>query len=125
MPGRCRNLKVNRKILLRPFYSKKQPSFDDLIINEEIYLLNSRAQNNYKPQIYSGDIITFWASRDPRFSTSEQLSWSNIATGCVKCYEFPRKHIMHVINGPYCKKIVEILRVRLDEAQDGISRKNN
>ncbi|MEO6329279.1 MAG: thioesterase domain-containing protein [Ginsengibacter sp.] len=103
-------LNVVRKI------TANKSTIPTLKINE-IYAANLRALQDYKPNIYQGKIITFWATKDQRFSPFEQSCWSKIATEGVINYDFPRHHITHVINGPYCTNVVEILRSSLDQIE--------
>ena len=86
-----------------------------------VYQINSQAQNNFEQKIFDGQLISFWASLDERFSLEEQLSWVNVATRGVKLYDLPESHIERALNGPSIQNIVEILRQDLDAVEADIN----
>ena len=102
------------------FYRQRGKPLSQDLQRFYIYQVNREAQNNFEQKVFDGELISFWASLDRRFSLAQQMYWATIATGGVKLYDLPEEHIERALNGPSIQNIVEFLRQNLDNAETNI-----
>ena len=112
------------KKLIEPYkyqlYNKLEKPFSQDLQRFHVYVMNSQAQDNFEQKTFDGNLISFWASLDQRFSLAEQLSWSNVVTGEIKLYDLPATHIELALNSSSVQNIADTLREELDTAETNI-----
>ena len=83
----------------------------------DVFQTIRKAQRHFEQKVFNGQLIAFWARKDPRFSAAQQLRWADLVTGGVEIYDAPEAHIVHSLKGPSAQSIAETLRHHINAAE--------
>lgn len=83
----------------------------------QIARLINRAENQYKPKTYIGDIVLLRASVQPEnIYPDAHLGWGEFVKGNIKVYEIDGTH-NSIMRMPYLSKLISALQMQLDEIE--------